>query len=39
MASNATLLCHTIAALQREFMIKDLYPLPHFFRVIMEWRT
>lgn len=39
MASSAALLCHTIAALQREFMMKDMCSLHHFFRVTAERRT
>lgn len=39
MASSAALLCHTIATLQRKFMMKDMCPLHHFFRVTVERRT
>jgi hypothetical protein len=35
-ASSTTLLCHTISALQREFMMKNLEPLHHFLSITVE---
>jgi hypothetical protein len=37
-ASSMTLLCRTIFALQREFMMKDLGPLHHFLSITVECR-
>jgi hypothetical protein len=37
-ASSTTLLRHTISALQREFAMKDLGPLPHFLVITVERR-
>jgi hypothetical protein len=39
MVSNVILLEHTIAALEREFVMKDLGPLHHFLRVTVERRS
>jgi hypothetical protein len=35
-ASSTMLLCHTISALQQEFMMKDLRPLHHFLGITVE---
>jgi hypothetical protein len=35
-ASSTALLCRTIFALQREFVMKDLGPLHHFLRITVE---
>jgi hypothetical protein len=37
-ASSTELLCHTISALQREFVMKDLGPLHHFLGITVERR-
>jgi hypothetical protein len=37
-ASSTTLLCHTIFALQREFVMKNLGPLHHFLGITVERR-
>jgi hypothetical protein len=37
--SSSELLRHTIAALQREFAMKDLSPLHHFFNITIEHRS